>query len=115
MSFVSVAKAQELADGSMRGIDIAGHELLIARVGDHYYAASNRCSHMGARLSEGTLAGTMVTCPRHGSQFDLSNGQVIHWTNWPKFLVALSKTMKPIRPLPTYKVKVDGTDILVDI
>ncbi len=45
---------------------------LLARVGDKYYAADNRCPHMGGKLSPGKLEGTVVTCPRHGSQFDLT-------------------------------------------
>ncbi|HLI37108.1 MAG TPA: Rieske 2Fe-2S domain-containing protein [Streptosporangiaceae bacterium] len=31
--------------------------------------------HAGAALSAGALAGTTVTCPRHGSQFDVTTGE----------------------------------------
>lgn len=33
------------------------------------------CPHAGAILSEGEVEGTYITCPRHGSQFDLQTGE----------------------------------------
>ena len=38
------------------------------------FAVEDRCPHAGAMLSEGELAGSVVTCPRHGSQFDVRDG-----------------------------------------
>lgn len=38
-------------------------------------AIADRCPHAGATLSEGELDGTVLTCPRHGSQFDVCDGQ----------------------------------------
>lgn len=37
-------------------------------------AVADRCPHAGATLSEGELEGTVLTCPRHGSQFDVTDG-----------------------------------------
>ena len=39
------------------------------------FAAEDICPHAGARLSEGALDGTVVTCPLHGSQFDVCSGE----------------------------------------
>jgi nitrite reductase/ring-hydroxylating ferredoxin subunit len=33
------------------------------------------CPHAGATLSEGEVEGSIVTCPRHGSQFDVCTGE----------------------------------------
>ena len=76
---VKVAQVDELKDGAMKEVLAQGREILLARVGDNYYAADNRCPHMGGKLSRGKLEGTIVTCPRHGSQFDLSDGRVVRW------------------------------------
>ncbi|NKQ54372.1 Rieske 2Fe-2S domain-containing protein [Amycolatopsis sp. K13G38] len=38
-------------------------------------AVSDRCPHAGAELSTGELAGAVLTCPRHGSQFDVRTGE----------------------------------------
>ena len=68
--------------------DLAGRLGVIARLSDptigavavyHFngkvFAAEDICPHAGARLSEGTLDGTVVTCPLHGSQFDVCSGE----------------------------------------
>jgi nitrite reductase/ring-hydroxylating ferredoxin subunit/uncharacterized membrane protein len=51
--------------------------LLVARHGAHLRALENRCSHRGAPLSDGEVEGDCVTCPWHGSQFDLRTGDVV--------------------------------------
>jgi nitrite reductase/ring-hydroxylating ferredoxin subunit len=39
------------------------------------YVTSDRCPHAGAQLSDGALDQRVVTCPRHGSQFDVCTGE----------------------------------------
>lgn len=114
MSFVEIATIDELKDGKMKMAKINGHELLLARLGDNYYITDNRCPHMGGNLSQGMLEGTVVTCPRHGSQFDLADGHVIRWTNWSGIKKSIGKLLKSPRSLKTYDVKVEGEKILVD-
>jgi len=112
---VEVGKTSEFQEGAMKQVLVQGREVLLARVGDSYYATDNRCPHMGGKLSEGKLEGTVVTCPRHGSQFDLADGRVVRWTNWPGLISTVSKIVKSSRPIITYKVKLEGDRILVEI
>ena len=49
--------------------------LAVYHVGSRFHACADRCPHTGATLSEGELEHGIVTCPRHGSQFDTSTGQ----------------------------------------
>ncbi len=44
-------------------------------VGNRVVACADRCPHAGAVLSEGELEAAVVTCPRHGSQFDVRTGE----------------------------------------
>ena len=115
MSFVEIATTDELADGTMKMANINGHEILLARVGDNYYSADNRCPHMGGNLSQGKLEGTVVTCPRHHSQFDLTDGHNIRWTDWTGLKLSLGKILKSPRPLKMHEVKIEGEKILVDV
>jgi 3-phenylpropionate/trans-cinnamate dioxygenase ferredoxin subunit len=115
MSFVEIATTDELEDGSMKMFAASGREILLARIGDNYYGADNRCPHMGGNLSMGKLEGTVVTCPRHHSQFDLTDGHVIRWTDWSGFKLSLGKLLKSPRPLKTYEVKIEEDKILVDM
>jgi 3-phenylpropionate/trans-cinnamate dioxygenase ferredoxin subunit len=114
-TFVSVAKTGELKNGTMKQVNVQGHELLIAQVGGKYYAADNRCLHMGGNLSNGTLEGTVVTCPRHGSQFDLQNGHVVRWLKGSGVVSSMTKAIEGDKKLGTYKIKTEGDSIMVEI
>ncbi len=113
--YVEVLKRDDLQNGEMRGVTVGGNELLLARVDDRYYAASNLCPHLRAKLARGTLTGTIVTCPRHGSQFDLKDGHVVRWTEWSGAKLALSKIFTAPRPLQTYPVKLEGDSVQVKL
>ncbi|MFC1917608.1 Rieske (2Fe-2S) protein [Chloroflexota bacterium] len=115
MAFTQVAKTSEIPVNSTREFTVVGHEILVAHVGDAYYAANNRCPHVGAKLAGGKLEGTVITCSLHGSKFDLRNGKVIRWTDYPAPLRILSKLFKLSKPLKTYEVKVEGEQILANI
>lgn len=114
-NFVTVAKVNELKDGTLKEVLVQGREILLAKAGGKYYAADNRCPHLGGKLSQGKLAGTVITCPRHGSQFDLTDGRVILWTNWSGLLAKVSQVLKAPRPLQVYQVKVEDDNLLVEI
>jgi len=74
-NFVKVAKVNEIPDGKMKHVEIEGKEALIANVAGKFYAISDRCGHMNALLSIGYLTGNTVTCPFHGSKFDIITGK----------------------------------------
>jgi 3-phenylpropionate/trans-cinnamate dioxygenase ferredoxin subunit len=112
---VEIGRAGELEDGTMKDVMVSDREVLLARVGDNYYAADNRCPHMGGKLSEGKLEGMVVTCPLHGSQFDLESGQVVRWLKGAGLISKVGKILKSPRPLPTYEVRVEDDKILVEI
>ncbi len=72
----------------MAQIDIAGRLGLVARidtepvgpvavyhVDGEVHVLADRCPHAGAVLSEGELDHRILTCPRHGSQFDVCTGE----------------------------------------
>ena len=112
---IELGKIDELSSGTMKMVMVKGHEILLARVGEKYYAVDNRCPHMGGNLSQGTLEGTVVTCPRHHSQFDLADGHVIRWTDFTGVKKSIGKLFKSPRPLKTYPVKIEGEKVLVEI
>jgi 3-phenylpropionate/trans-cinnamate dioxygenase ferredoxin subunit len=111
--YVEVSSVGDLDDGSMKAVEVAGKKLLLARVGDEYYATDGVCPHLKGSLPDGTLEGTVVTCPKHGSQFDLKDGHVVRWTEWSGIKQSLAKTFKSPRPINTYDVKVEGDKILI--
>lgn len=52
--------------------------LLVARTGGAVRVLASQCSHMSGPLFQGTVAEGCVTCPWHGSVFDLADGSVVH-------------------------------------
>jgi 3-phenylpropionate/trans-cinnamate dioxygenase ferredoxin subunit len=111
--YVDVGAADMLEDGAMQTVKAGEREILLARVGERYYAAESRCPHMRGELSRGTLEGTIVTCPVHHSRFDLEDGKVVRWTDWSGIMLSMTRVLRAPRPLAVYEVKVEEGRILV--
>ncbi len=114
-NYIKAATTKELPEDSKRQVKVAGQAILLARVGGHYYALGNRCPHLGGNLAAGKLQGTIITCPLHGSQFDIRDGKVVRWTKNSGLIIKLSKILRPPRGLTVYNVRVEGGDILVEV
>jgi 3-phenylpropionate/trans-cinnamate dioxygenase ferredoxin subunit len=112
--FTEVAKVEELKSGTMKKVFAEGQEILLVRVGDKYYAASDRCPHMNGDLSQGKLEGTVITCPVHGSQFDISDGQVVRWLKGG-LMSKLGGALKMSKALTVYNVKIEDDKVLIEI
>jgi 3-phenylpropionate/trans-cinnamate dioxygenase ferredoxin subunit len=112
--FTEVAKIEELKSGAMKAVITEGREILLARVGDKYYAVDGRCPHMKGYLSQGKLEGTVVTCPLHGSQFDISDGRLVRWLKGG-LMSKLGKAIKLSKNLTVYGVKVEDGKVLVEV
>jgi nitrite reductase/ring-hydroxylating ferredoxin subunit len=61
--------------GTMTALEVGGERVALANVDGTVYAFGDACPHRQCSLAEGTLAGTVVTCPCHGSQFDIRTGE----------------------------------------
>jgi len=112
---IEVGRSGELEDGAMKEILAQGREVVVVRIKNAYYVADNRCPHMGGKLSQGKLEGFVVTCPLHGSQFDLRTGGVVRWLKGSGLVSMVAKALKPPRQLNTYNVKVENDRILIEI
>ncbi len=79
--WIPVLATAELREAKGARVNVDGVDVLLVRSGDGVFAVGNRCTHQGAPLDKGTvkLAGSLrtVTCPVHGSTFDLGSGRVL--------------------------------------
>ena len=118
-TFVSVCKSDELPEGTVRQLKARGKEVAVGRVvGGQLFALGGRCSHMFARLGKGTLNGTLLECPWHGAQFDVTDGCVAKWAQRPAILKLIYDATLPAfmkRNVPTYEVKEEGGEVLVAV
>ena len=113
-TFFQVAAASELNNGSMKKIHAGGQDLLLARIRDRYYCTDAYCPHLGGDLSEGTLDGTILTCPLHHSQFDITDGHVLRWTDLTGSILTAAVNQRPPRPLRTYRVEIRSDGVFVE-
>ena len=60
-----------------RSVYVAGQEIAIFNLGDHFAAIENECPHQGGPLCDGIVSGTAVVCPLHGWRFDLDTGMAV--------------------------------------
>jgi 3-phenylpropionate/trans-cinnamate dioxygenase ferredoxin component len=113
--YVKAGKISEFSDGTKKKVTIQDREILLARVGGSYYAINNRCPHLGGDLSAGKLEGNVITCPRHGSQFDVTNGWYVRFLNGSGLASVAGMLVKSLKPVKVYKVKVENDDIMIEI
>lgn len=112
---VEILKKSELADGEMKKVKIGNLDVLIARIDGEFFAMNNKCPHMGGDLSEGSLDGTILTCPLHHSQFNITTGEVIRWTDFTGFKASLSKLFKSPKPLKKYELLIEDDQIILEM
>ena len=97
---VRVGSSSDVKEGQMRAFEVAGTSVSVANASGHLYAFDDTCTHMGCSLADGRLAGTVVTCACHGSQFDVTSGAVLR-----------GPAQRPVR---SRTVQVKDNDLLVD-
>ena len=101
MGKILAGKTSDIPSGKMIIVSTAGKDILVTNVDGNYYAMDDTCTHAGASLSEGSLDGSTVTCPWHGSTWDCKTGKMI------AFGVQL-------KDLSSYKVMVESDNVFVE-
>jgi nitrite reductase/ring-hydroxylating ferredoxin subunit/uncharacterized membrane protein len=67
----------DLAEGRPRVVRVEGIDVMVVRYRGELRALTERCAHRGGPLHEGELHDGCVTCPWHGSTFDLRDGSLV--------------------------------------
>jgi nitrite reductase/ring-hydroxylating ferredoxin subunit len=69
----------ELPPGALVRVTWGDLDVLVANTTEGIVATNDRCPHMSAPLSVGTLDGCLVDCPLHQGRFDLSTGETVRF------------------------------------
>jgi nitrite reductase/ring-hydroxylating ferredoxin subunit len=75
--FIDASDTKDVPPGKMKHVEAEEKEILLANSDGKVYALCDRCSHMNAPLSMGTLNGKVITCPMHGARFDVTTGKKV--------------------------------------
>jgi 3-phenylpropionate/trans-cinnamate dioxygenase ferredoxin subunit len=100
-TFVRVCSLADIPEPGAIGVQVGDLPVAVVRAGGEVFALHDVCSHEEVPLSEGDVYDRTLECWLHGSCFDLRTGA-------PTGPPATS-------PVPTYPVKVDGTDVYVAV
>jgi 3-phenylpropionate/trans-cinnamate dioxygenase ferredoxin subunit len=100
---VAVCKLDELEPGTARRFEVGGFAVAVVRIGDDVYAIGDVCSHANVSLSGGEVwcDEREIECPKHGSTFDLTNGE--------------PTTLPATQPVPVFDARVVDGEIVVDV
>jgi len=99
-NFVKVAAVADVPPGTGKCVEANGKQIAVFNVGGAFHAIDNTCLHRGGPLGEGELEGTIVTCPWHGWQYDVTSGV---------------NTMDESQRVDRYETKVEGDAVLVAV
>ncbi len=101
-TLIKVAQVSAVPPGSSLLVEADGQFLALFNVAGSFYAIDDACPHQGASLSEGEVVrGCVVICPWHGWEFDVTNGKLL--------------TPPGTLNTTTYRVVVEGDDVLVEL
>ena len=98
--FTRVASKAEILTGTGKVVQVGGKTLAVFNCEGSFYAVDNACKHRGGPLGDGSVSGTVVTCPWHGWEYDVTSGECQ--------MDASIKVQK-------FDVKVEGDDVLVAV
>ena len=101
MAKILAGKISKIPSGQMLKMSANGRDILVANVDGNFYAIDDTCTHQGANLSEGTLEGSTITCPWHGSTWDCKTGKLIAFAS-------------QLKDLASYKVIVESDSVFVE-
>ena len=100
MTWIDIGELGRFSIGSSTELVVEGRIIAVFNVDGILYAMDGVCPHQGGPVGKGQLDGCIVTCPWHGWQFDVRDGQ---------------SQLSPGVRHPTYDTKVDAERVFVDI
>jgi nitrite reductase (NADH) small subunit len=100
MERIKIANAEEIAPGTVKVVQLPSKAIAVCNVGGAFYAVDNICPHRGALLGQGTLNGTVLTCPWHQWKFDVTTGKGIS---------------NPLSSVACHPAMMNGSEVFVEI
>ncbi|MCA9980382.1 MAG: Rieske (2Fe-2S) protein [Anaerolineales bacterium] len=117
---IKVGQLSDFTPGKINTVSVKGNSVLVVRLEDgRVCAVKNQCAHLPLPLNRGSIDGDSITCPWHGSKFNVCSGKNIDWVmgvagvkmpDWSRRLIALGRDAEN---LTTYGVEIEDGDVFV--
>ena len=121
MTQVKVATTSDITDGKAFKADANGQSVLIAKVGEQHCAIANKCPHLGLPMSKGKVENGVITCPFHGSKFEMCTGKNVEWVETfvgiplPGVAKKMMAMGKEATDVANFTVTQNGEELSVDV
>ena len=94
----------------MKGFTVKYAYILLAHVDGNFHAVTAVCPHMGGYLPIGKLENNIISCPTHGSKYDVTTGKLVKDVSTVlKILTGGSRDLK------TYTVSVEDDSVFIEL
>ena len=120
MAKVKIAATTDVSANKVLKAKVNGKSIIVAKVGDKHCAIANKCTHFGLPLARGKFENGVITCPYHGSKFEICTGKNVGWVenfigiplpDIAKKAIAMGKTSTDVA---SFTVTQEGNDLFVD-
>jgi nitrite reductase/ring-hydroxylating ferredoxin subunit len=118
---IRVAASSDINAGEMFATTVDKTKLLLSRIDGEVKAVIDKCAHLGMPMRKGTFDDGVITCPFHGSRFDISTGENLDWVSgvmgvpMPKWTCKLIGMGKSPAPLTTLTVEERDGEVYVTL
>ena len=72
---ITVADAENFGPGKRKKVFVGDGRIAVVNDAGTIHAVDDTCTHVGGSLSEGSCENGVITCPWHGAQFRLRDGE----------------------------------------
>ena len=95
-----IAQTSDIEQGTGKKFAVEDQTIAVFNKGEEFFAIEDTCKHKGGALGEGALNGDTITCPLHGWQYNITNGECL---------------MNPQVKMKSFSVKVENDEISLEI
>jgi nitrite reductase/ring-hydroxylating ferredoxin subunit len=116
-----IANASDISTNGVTKVAANGKALIVSRKDGKYCAIANKCPHLGLPLAKGKVENGVITCPFHGSKFDLCSGKNVGWVDsvmgipapsWATKVIAAGKAATDVESLV---ISQEGEELFADV
>ncbi|WP_172330102.1 MocE family 2Fe-2S type ferredoxin [Mangrovicoccus sp. HB161399] len=102
MPWIKACTTGDIEEEDLIRFDHGGRSFAVYHSPDgEFFCTDGLCTHEDVHLADGLVIDYVIECPKHNGQFDYRTGEAMR---------------APVcKDLGTYPVKVEGTDVLIEV